>query len=530
MSDNPHKTIKSLPISVSKVILPLSYTYAEPGDLLFQIGDKVNFNQALTKLYPNNPYSIILHAPITGTISNIDYYPTLQTLANIDDFKQTLCIEITKNLKKSHAPDCQDDQNHHSDDDAILPPHVENPISQNKNNTFNKDNYSDFITTLNQAGIVGLGGAGFPTGYKISNNANTIIINAMECEPPITVDNCLIINYSDQVLAGCNLLNNILQPQEIIIAIKESMTDAISSIKMAMNNLATNIKLVVLPNNYPSGYSKTLIKLITRKEIKYNVHSNDYGIICLNVGTIYAIAQAINYQQPLTHRIITITGENLKSPGNYQIAIGTTINTILKSFDIDLQSIKNNTHSLYVKVGGDYMGVEIFNSDHQAYRENIDLLDQVGIEKTTQSLIINYQKKNSSIKNSIEPIQLIQPCIKCGFCADSCPMNLLPQQLYWFKNNEEQLEQHNINACIECGLCDTVCPSNIPLTGVFKNLKGSMRINKYQQYKADHAATRHALTQQRAEEEKARLHAKKDSTHKNLLQAALERAKGKNNS
>lgn len=530
MLENPSKIIKFSPASGSKVILPLSYTYAELGDLLCQIGDKVNRNQALTKLYPNHTYGIIIHAPITGTITNIDYYPTLQTLANIEDLKKTLCIEITANLKNPYEPGYQDEQNSDCDDDELLPPHVEHSILKDKNNADSKDNYSNFITALNQAGIIGLGGAGFPTGYKISNNVKTIVVNAMECEPPITVDNCLILNYSDQVIAGCNLLNNILQPEEIIIAIKESMTDAISCIKMAINNLATNIKLVVLPNNYPSGYSKTLIKLITKKEIKYNVHSNDYGIICLNVGTIYAIAQAINYQQPLTHRIITITGEDLKSAGNYQVAVGTTINTILKSFDIDLQNIKNNTHSLYIKVGGDYMGAEIFNSDHQAYRENIDLLDQVGIEKATQSLIINYQKKSSSIKNPIKPIQLIQPCIKCGFCADSCPMNLLPQQLYWFKNNEEQLERHNINACIECGLCDTVCPSNIPLTGVFKSLKGSIRINKYQQYKADNAASRHNLTQQRAEEEKVKLYAKKTATHKNLLQAALERAKGKNNS
>ncbi|MBP9723111.1 MAG: hypothetical protein KBD64_08210 [Gammaproteobacteria bacterium] len=345
--------LKKLPIEIDRVVLPLETHYTTPGDLLYEPKTQVSIGQALTKF---SSTSITLHSPINGIINNINNYPTLQSLGQLNSNLKIPSIEITKF-----------DQDHNSID---------------KNNKNNKP-HTDFLNTLNKYGIVGLGGAGFPTSNKLNSLINMIIVNCMECESPITSDNGLIINYSKNIISGLIILNNILKPKKIIIAIKKDMQLAITNLQEALSqfnfsnasNTSNNISIEIFDSNYgyPNGYSKSLIKLVTKQKIASHAHSSDHGIVCLNVATVYAIEQAINFNTPLIERVVTITGDLINNPGNYLLPIGTPIGTILNAFSV--KYLNNLDINLNIKIGGDYMGYELFNSNNPIHLENRDYLN-----------------------------------------------------------------------------------------------------------------------------------------------------------
>jgi electron transport complex protein RnfC len=521
--------IKTLPIAINRVILPLDYNYATTGDLLVKIGEQVLQNQPLTKVLPDNNYCVAIHAPISGTITNIAEYYILQENYMNHSLKKIKAIEITTlsneitDLKYTY------------------------PLQETK-----------LPSLLNQFGIIGLGGAGFPSAKKLETKTiSTLIINAVECENPIIADYGLMINHSANIIHGITILNQIIQAKSVIIAIKTSMTRAIKQMEQALTqynthqNNNTNIAIKLIPDQYPNGYSKTLIKLVTNQEITYNTHSSQNGIICLNVGTIFAIEQALTKQQPLINRIVTIGITKSKQTiyENYLIPIGTPISTILLAFNIDFTKIENKTHFLKITTGGNHMGYTIFDSTRLTQHQiNYEYLNNVGIEKTTQIITITYQEipnKQPSLFNKLlsfikKNSKAATECIKCGFCEPVCPMNLMPQQLYWFSQNTEQsdnfksLEEHYIHNCIECGLCDTVCPSNLPLAAKFKHAKSKVKIANYKITQAE-------LAKQRNEQTTARIHTLEEVVFeqsnniinaskynkKNILESALKRAQQK---
>jgi len=489
--------IFNLPYQINRVILPLESNYAQFGDLLVTIGQVVKKNQGLTRSNINSNSFVTLHAPISGIISKIDYLPTLSSLGTLDKLTKVLSIEISKVTES----------NDFINKDNIKP-------------NINILNPTDLLNIINQSGIIGLGGAGFPTSQKLANkNIEILIINAMECEPPISVDNNLIINYSSNIISGIEILNKILKPKKIVIAIKESYLDAINILRSVINIKQSDILIQTFPSNYPNGYSKSLIKLVTNKELGENKHGSDYGVICLNPATVYAIEQAVNYNQPLTDRLVTISGDLIHTPGNYILPIGTCIKNIIDAFNIDINS------SFNIRIGGEYMGYELFNSNNKAHLDNIDYLNSISIEKTTQAISIN-NNQNKFIKK-------YSPCIKCGYCEDICPMSLLPQQLYWFGQNVSQdknldiLNDYNLNSCIECGLCDTVCPSNIPLTSIFKNLKTEVKYNYYKNNNAKLAKLRSDFKEKRNNDNNKKAANDNNIDKKSLLASALRLAKNK---
>ncbi len=493
--------LKNLPCSVNKVILSLDANYTQMGDLLVTPGDRVYKNQALTKVLPDNDYSVALHSPIDGLVTRIDYFPTLQSLGDLNKITKVLGIEIESDssidtLEKNHNPDLSSDE--------------------------------QFTSMLANYGIIGLGGAGFPTHKKLQTpNIETIIINAMECESPINVDNSLIAEYSNNIIDGLNILNKLVNPKKIIIAIKQDYTESIELLKNSLqnyqkNNISNNIFINVLDGGYPNGYSKTLIKMITKQELSAKKHSSEHGIICLNIATVFSIEQAINHQQPVINRIVTINGTLVNKPGNYLVPIGTPLGLILQAFNIDKWQ-----QNLSIRIGGDYMGYILYNAQNTIHMANVDFLDSISIEKTTQAISINHINQQSKTK-------AYSACIKCGFCEQVCPMNLLPQQLFWYgqkitqDNNHDILDKYYISSCIECSLCDSVCPSNIPLTAVFKNLKTEIKYNKHIKTKAESAKVHfeHATKRQQEKITQADKLAKKINTQ-SLLQSALNLAKNK---
>lgn len=556
--------IKNLVNNINRVVLPLDYNYATTGDLLVKVGDRVTKNQALTKFLPDNKYSICVHSPIDGVVKSIGYHPVLKAHdeQSLQD-DRVKCVEIiAAEYLNDVNPDelntlqsgCRGQAAAHREEKAAgrekkAVPGEENIapwINKNKNNEYNNIGKRDLLKILSQNGIIGLGGAGFPSAKKLEQTkVNYLVINGVECESPILVDNTLIIQKYDEVQSGINILIKLLEPAETILAIKETMTEAHKVIKE--NTSHSKIKISLVPNEYPNGYSKTLINLVTDTKIDKTRHSSASGIICLNVATVHAIYKALQ-GEPLTNRLVTITG-NINNTGTYDLPVGTPISALLDNFKIDVDLVKQGYKYLVVKLGGDYMGYDIFNSQTNTADSFYDFLNFASIDKTTQTIKIEYNDINiksyknkaydffTKIKNSVKDNKSITECIKCGLCEPVCPANLLPQQLYWLgknldhDNNQELVKNYNISSCIECGLCDKVCPSNIPLATNFKHLKSKLKIKNYKDHYSNISKERHELTKLKQEKKQVRKSkvaiSSGRSAKKSLLAAALERANKK---
>ena len=353
------------------------------------------------------------------------------------------------------------------------------------------------LARIFEAGIVGLGGASFPTHIKLQRESGikTLIINAAECEPYITCDDRLLQEHAEQVLQGALIVSHLYHDLDIIIAIEDNKPAAIEALNQARQQLElSQCKIAVLPTKYPSGGEKQLIQLVTGKQVPHGGLPADLGLVVQNVGTCYAIHHAIIKGQPLVERLVTITGNACQSKGNYWVPFGTPIEHIL--------SVTDCTNVTNLIMGGPMMGFEIKNKE-------------VGIVKATNCII-------ASSDNELANSDPILPCIRCGACMDACPASLLPQQLYWHCQADEfdKAEDYHLFDCIECGACAYVCPSNIPLVQYYRYAKSTIRNNKIEKTKADRARLRHEARQDRIE----RVKREKAEKHKNAAEARRKAA------
>lgn len=278
------------------------------------------------------------------------------------------------------------------------------------------------------------------------NKVNTLIINGVESEPYITADHFLIHNYAHEILIGCKIISWISKIEIVLIVLQEDKVELISK----MNNLIKDqslFNICIIKKKYPGGSSKILIKSLTGKEIPHKKHAIDIGYLIFNVATIYAIKRAIVNGEPLTERVITFLGNENNLSGNFWTRIGTPV----KHFLSDIHNKRYLNIDIYL--GGPFMGKVIFDFDY-AILKNINC--------------ISMQSKKNMSNHFTE-----KHCIRCGYCSQACPVNLLPQQLYWYtkNSNHEETKKHHILDCIECKVCEKVCPSYIPLVKYFKNEK-----------------------------------------------------------
>jgi Na+-translocating ferredoxin:NAD+ oxidoreductase subunit C len=376
------------------------------------------------------------------------------------------------------------------------------------------------VDKIQQSGIVGLGGAGFPTHLKLLNHSaiKLLLINAAECEPYITADDRLIQEQAVEILEGIDVLNHILQPQLIIIAIEDNKSDAIASLQEALNNRGDKNKIClrIIPTIYPSGSEKQLIEIITGQQTPTGKHPSELGIVMQNVGTVFAIKQAIIDAKPLTSRIVTLTGDSLKEQGNVSVRIGTPIQYLLDRYWVDSMQVNQ------LIIGGPMMGFTIENSD-------------APVTKTCNCILAPTTQEMPA-----SPPEMA--CIRCSECAEACPVSLLPQQLLWYSKSQdhEKLDDYNLSACIECGACAFVCPSHIPLVEYYRVSKAEISTAKDEAKKAEIARIRHETRDARLEQAKLDRQAKHKAaaekrkaqlTEKNggedLIAAALARAKAK---
>ncbi|MBF2754310.1 MAG: electron transport complex subunit RsxC [Gammaproteobacteria bacterium AqS3] len=328
---------------------------------------------------------------------------------------------------------------------------------------------AEIFRRIESAGLAGLGGAGFPTALKLKSGAQrteALIVNAVECEPHITADAALLREHSDTVLRGAALVRRLLGARDIIIAVENSMPEAIAAIERTARDFDEDFRLCVLPALYPAGSEKQLTEALLGREIPAGGLPADIGALCLNVGTLAALATAVYQDAPLTHRITTITGSAVPRPGNYCIPIGAPIEDLLCSAGCAPEDVAR------LIVGGSMMGYAISDLRTPA-------------SKTVNCLI-------ADDAGAVAPQPPQQPCIRCGFCVEVCPVSLLPQQLYAYSHSQqyERLEQHRLADCIECGACSWVCPSKIPLVEYYRQAKRHLHSAERERLASDAARVR----------------------------------------
>ena len=306
------------------------------------------------------------------------------------------------------------------------------------NRDVSKIKKEEFLDIIEKAGIIGMGGAGFPTHmkYKTDKNIELLIVNAVECEPYITADYSIMNEKCNELLEGINNIIRINKINNAILAIKKTNVEVIKKFKEIIDKYP-KIELRIVRDIYPMGWERTLIKEVTKKE--YDILPIELGIVVNNISTIFAINNALKHDIPLVERIITITGENVKNPGNVMVKIGTSVNEILKFMGGILDD------SVLIN-GGPMMGVEINKTDYIKPQMNCILV----LPKPKEENIIN--------------------CLRCGKCVSACPANLAPVLIKECSDKEELIKLQ-VNKCISCGLCSYICPSRIDLRNIVNEKK-----------------------------------------------------------
>ena len=470
---------------VTDFYIPLKQHAGTTGNLLVKEGDYVLKGQALTK--GDDLRMLPVHAPTSGTIKSIKPYVAAH-------------------------PSGLDEPAIHLQADGLDQWLERNPIDD-----FLTLSPEQLINKIYQAGIAGLGGAVFPTAAKIQSaekKVKLLIINGAECEPYITCDDRLMRERADEIIEGIRILRYILRPENVVIAIEDNKPEAIEAIHKALQG-ANDISVRVIPTKYPSGAAKQLIYLLTGMEVPSGARSSSIGVLMHNVGTAFAIKRAVINDEPLIERVITLTGDKISEKGNYWVRLGTPISQVL-------------THAGYqfderypVFAGGPMMGLELSNLN-------------APVTKIVNCLLA------PDYFEYAEP-EPEQACIRCSSCSDTCPVNLMPQQLYWFARSEDhkKSEEYALKDCIECGICAYVCPSHIPLIQYFRQEKAKIWQIKEKQKKSDEAKIRFEAKQARMEREeqerKARSQRAAEARREELAQtkgedpvkAALERLKAK---
>jgi len=358
---------------------------------------------------------------------------------------------------------------------------------------------------LRDSGIVGLGGATFPSHIKLkpgdSGHIATLVINGAECEPWITCDDRLMRERAEGIVRGARIMRHMVGAARVLVGIEDNKPQAVEAMRAAAAGQEA-IEVVPVPTRYPAGGEKQLIRVLTGIEIPYGRFGAQYGVQCFNVGTAYAVHRAIEHGEPLVSRLLTLTG-NVERPGNYEVLIGTPIETLLP-----LAAPRADTDG-YI-MGGPMMGFALPRLD-------------VPVVKASNCVI-------AASPALFPPAPPEMPCIRCGACARACPAELQPFELYWHSRakNFGKAQEYHIFDCIECGCCSFVCPSRIRLVDYFRFAKTSIRAREREKTAADEARERYEFRLAREEREKAekaaKLAAKAAETKAKLAAQAAEKA------
>jgi electron transport complex protein RnfC len=434
----------------SVLAVPLHQSVGGTPRPLVQAGDKVLKGQKIGEA--DGWVSAAVHAPTSGTVREVTLYPAAHPSGLS---ASSVIIE----------PDGEDRWIEHAPVDYknLAPERIR--------------------TLLQEAGVVGMGGAVFPTHAKTQASRTVpmeeMIINGAECEPFITCDDLLMRERAEEVLRGAGIFRDLLMPTRVLIGIEDNKPEAAAAMRVALEKLGPDFaefEVVAVPTLYPAGGAKQLIRVLTGKEVPNGTRSTDMGVQCFNVATVYSAWRALVHGEPLISRIVTVTG-NVEEPRNYEVLIGAPMSEVLALG-------QPNADTDGILMGGPMMGFLV--PDMSA-----------PVVKATNCLIAHSPAL-------FPPNEPEMPCIRCGSCAEVCPHELQPFELYWHarSKNFDKVKSFYINDCIECGCCSFVCPSHIPLVQYFRFAKSEIWAQNQDKRNADEAKSRFEFKQYREERDK----------------------------
>lgn len=407
------KAIKktSLP---EEIIIPLLQHTGAPNEPLVKVGDKVKAGQKIgaSEQFVSAP----VHASLSGTVTAIEPRPFVT-----GQMVESIVIAVDKDQDELELAD----------------------------NALDKVTKEDIVKAVREAGIVGMGGAAFPTAVKLSpppdKKIDALIINGCECEPFLTCDHRIMLEKPGELLQGVKLLMRMLDVEKAYICIEDNKEDAIEAVRQ--ENDDPNIVLLRMPTKYPQGSEKHLVKAALDREIPSGGLPFDVGTLIQNVGTCVAIYEAVKFNKPLIERVVTVTGQNIKEPQNLMVKIGTPLAHIIEECGGIVEEPAK------VVVGGPMTGMA---------QDNL----QVPVVKGTTGVVV------------LPPDMALEDmdysdCVRCCKCVEHCPMMLYPNQIsiYCEAGMVEEAEEWNTMDCIECGICAYVCPSKRPITQLVQRTK-----------------------------------------------------------
>ena len=434
----------------AKIVLPLRQHVGNVPKISIKVGDYVLKGQLIAEA--EGTVSAAIHASTSGTIIAIDEQ-IIPHPSGLGD----CCI-------------------------TILPDGKDVWIARKPQDWRNAER-KDLVASLRFSGIVGLGGATFPTHIKLradgKSGVHTLIINAAECEPYITCDDMLMRERALEVVQGIAIAQHLLGAERVIIGIEDNKPEATAAMQAAVAGTTNihNMQVKVVPTLYPSGDARRLVHLLLGTEIPHDKRTTEMGLQVFNVATVLALHRYFDFGESSLSRIVSMTG-NVRNPQNFEVLFGTPLSHLVEAAG----GAKVNTS--HFVMGGPMMGFALPSDD-------------VPITKAANCII-------AASPDLFAPPKPAMPCIRCARCADACPVSLQPQDLYWFAkaDNFEKARDYKLFDCIECGACSYVCPSDIPLVQYYRYAKSEIIATDKAKEAADLARERNDARLVRIEREK----------------------------
>jgi electron transport complex protein RnfC len=413
--------IRRLPFA-PRLVIPLSQHAGKPSQPLVRVGEEVVRGQPIARA--DGFMSVPQHAPATGRIKDIRLMPTARGPKT-----SSLILEVYSGSTQAELYD--------------------NPL--------NVDSLSpeQIIQAVQDAGMVGLGGAAFPTHVKMKppaeHHVDTIVANGCECEPYLTCDHRIMLEQPENLLKGIRLVQRALGVQQAVIGIEDNKQAAADEIKQHLEK-NDSIRVQVVKTKYPQGAEKMLIRSLLGREVPPGSFPSAVGVSVFNVGTLAQIGQLLPHGRGVIERVVTVSGPGISKPGNYLVPVGTPVDFLLQH-----AGITDAAHE--VILGGTMMGMSVASIE-------------VPVTKAMSGMVV-FERDHPDLKKG-----QTHPCIRCGYCVDACPMKLNPTMLGLLAASsmyDEMQQQYHLNDCFECGSCSYVCPSNIPLVQYFRIAKSINR-------------------------------------------------------